>query len=177
LTSADANTRLLALRAARRRRDLKVLRSGLDDLENRHLAALYLGQVGDRDSIPRIRRLLQAAEPLARANAARALGVLRASDATDELMELAECDPELFVRRWATGAVGRLGTDRMVGRLAALLEDRDRGLWASAVFALGTIGTESACAVLRGVRDREPWFHFNRRRHIARALQGCHRTD
>jgi HEAT repeat protein len=170
-TSVDPEHRLQEILAARNSRDGDFLIRSLRDPDNRHLAALFLGELGRSDATPEITRLLDAANPLARANAARALGLLKAYDAVGRLTEIARDDPVPFVRGWATGALGRIGADASIPILLELLNDPEWRVRVQSAWALGLVGNDGAIEALKRARRRENPLHPLRRRAYRLALR------
>ena len=162
----DANLRLEMVLAAREAGDANYLAGALKDPDNRHLAALYLGQLGVLDAAPAIVLLLDASNPLARANASQALGMLSYTPAAPKLAEVALADTVPYVRAWAVQALGLLEREAAVPILLKLLNDPEWRVRLSAVSTLGTLGDQSCVGQIDQARRREP--PFSGRRHAYR---------
>jgi hypothetical protein len=94
-----------------------------DDLRHpeaarRAAAARRMGEAGDASRIDQLIRLLRDESSLVRAEAARALGSMRAVDASRELMVLAQTDEHAAVRDAAAVAVRQIDVQRFVKSLA-----------------------------------------------------------
>jgi HEAT repeat protein len=137
--------------------DTDLLIDGLKDPERRRTAAQWLGELGERKAIPALIRMLDAHDPFARIEAARALGVLEATEAVERLTEIATEDEELFVRRWAAEALGRIADPSSVHVLLGLLSAEDWGMRVSAVYALGLIDDPTTLDAVRNARRRDRW--------------------
>lgn len=166
----SADKRLKRILAAKAAGDTAYLVGSLRDPDNRHLSALFLGELDARGSISDIEVLLSANDPLARANAARALGKLRAREAAPRLLDLAQSDPIGFVRGWATGALGEIGDQSAVPALIDLLGDREWRVRVAAAYALGLVGDETSIPAIRRCLRREGLLHRFRRRAYREAL-------
>jgi HEAT repeat protein len=155
---------------ARRSGDLVTLRFALVDPDHRGLAARYLGELGDAESIPAIRRLLDAADEDVRIDAARSLGLLKSAADVPRLFELARHDPSPLVRDWAVGAIGRIGQRETVEPLIELLSDE---LWrVRAGAALARIGDQRALEPVReAARREEKWRYRYLYRKPMKALE------
>ncbi|MBI5482522.1 MAG: HEAT repeat domain-containing protein, partial [Deltaproteobacteria bacterium] len=97
----------------------------------------------------RARRALRDESPAVRAEGARRLGALRASEAVDALVGLLG-DPSPRVRRAATAALGAIGDRRALPALVGRLRDQDTEVRLAVVRILGDLGPrvkpEQACA-------------------------------
>ncbi|MFN0063949.1 MAG: HEAT repeat domain-containing protein [Myxococcaceae bacterium] len=121
---------------------------------NTDLAAA-LGDIGDAKAAPTLVRLLKSADNFVRLQAMSSLGTIRAPEAVQPLLEVAQ-NPreEAMVAGRAIVALGEIGDARTVGTLVRLLfEERGpaRGrtsLYEPASFALYRMGKPSADALL-----------------------------
>jgi len=173
----SSNQRLERMRGARAAGDSAYLVRSLADPDNRHLAALYLADLRATEAIPEIRRLLGAGDPLARANAARALGKLSDRGSSPCLRELATSDPVPFVRGWAVGALGEVHDEAAAPTLAELLRDSEWQVRVAAAYALGRLGAAEFIPAVRAARRREGFMHLARRRAYSNALRELRRTN
>ena len=97
-----------------------------------------LAATGCREGIECLRGFLGASDARVRVSAARALGRLRATEACEELIGLAENEAEAVAARIAAiRALGRTGDPRAAGPLAKLMAHRAEDLRAAAVRAAG----------------------------------------
>jgi HEAT repeat protein len=107
------------------------------------------GKIGVKDpsTITGLRRVLAVPDHRHRGMAARALGVLHATEALPELVQVLS-DGGKYDRILAASALGQLGHDAApaVGALSAVLDDPDLDLRRAAVEALGRIGDAAAPA-------------------------------
>jgi len=153
--SADSDDRLKRIVEAKHAKDAGYLIGALTDPDHRPLAASYLGNLEAIDAAEPLARLLDAADPYARAAAAYALGKVGAVEVLPRLRELASRDPEAFVRANAVDALGELRDDVSFDDLITRLEDRSWKVRGSAALALGAIGDPRAIAALRAARRRD----------------------
>ncbi len=164
---AAASTTATLLRAIRENhRNLSVLNSALqvlalsdvdvieplieflndpDDVELRIYAALALGERKDRRAIPALVRALADADANVRYHTIEAIGQLRAAEAVDALVAIAESG-DFFLAFPALDALRRIGDPIVAPRLVPLLADEL--LCEPAAAALGLLGDRDAVAPL-----------------------------
>jgi phycocyanobilin lyase subunit alpha len=156
--SRAENAAIQRVRTARRDRDCQYLVNALTDPVVRPWAARYLGKLGAADATPALRRLLDVSDPKARLAAADALAMLGAVEATEDLIVLAECDPDVAVQCHAVCALGALRDARSTPLLVRLLASRSRYVRLSAASALSQFGDDSVLEALRAASRREPFY-------------------
>lgn len=123
--------------------------------EDRRGAAEGLSRLGPA-SIPILIRAVADPLPNVRSTAATALGALRATEATPQLLGLLG-DPEAGPRRAAIEALGQLGGPEAVAGLVGALGAGDSETRAAAAGALGAIGDGSAVEpLLAAAGDLDP---------------------
>lgn len=142
----------------------------LDDLvgilsgsgKGRYAAAWALGEIGDLSAVPTLVKALDAADPLLRKSAVRALvklGPEASGQVADHLGQTADVDSQ----RAAIRVVGELRAEAAVETLVALDgPNRDAAAW-----ALGRIGSERGLQTLLGALEDPAW---QVRREAAQAL-------
>lgn len=115
----EQGERMRRLLIARQQRNTTYLIEALNETDPllRTITTGYLAKLQAVESIPAIVRLLRASNYNVRVAAIVALGDLRASAATDELLAIAEGDEKDFVRSWALGSLAKIDVD--VGLTAA----------------------------------------------------------
>lgn len=86
---------------AKQRADADYLIRALTDDEHRGMAARFIADIGAREGIPALERMLNVRDPDARRSAAIALGRLRADSAIPRLREVALSDEKPVTRAWA----------------------------------------------------------------------------
>lgn len=148
--------------------DADYLIRALADPDHRASAARFLAELGVRDAIPGITKLLDVADPVVRAQAAKALGALRAVEVLPRLIDAAKDDDSDAVRSYAVAALGRIGDPVANATLVALLVDPEVWIRRGAVSALALTGEESAIGPLRAASSLEPRW---RRRRYAKAIR------
>jgi HEAT repeat protein len=113
------------------------------------------GVLGPSDALELVRVALADESPAVRATAAAALGALRA-DGRAKLFRALFTDSDMGVRAAAAEAVGQAGLTELAPDLERALSHTD-GQWAaSAVRALGRLGTFSADALAQAARHPDP---------------------
>jgi HEAT repeat protein len=133
----------------------------LSDPDARYLAAGWLADAGETAAVPGLIRLLDASDWNVRRVAAESLGKLKAGEAGDRLLEMAEHDPSSFVRGWAIYAVAQLadadqlGDRDVVPLLISFLNDPHWALRNGASSALALLADPRALEPLRQARRRE----------------------
>ena len=146
------------------RGDTGALIKALADPDVRSLAARWLADAGEKAAIPGLMRLLDADDPPVRMVAAESLGKLKASEAAERLLELAESDPAPSVRSWAIyvvgqlAAAGELGGRAIVPLLISFLDDPEWKVRNGASAALSLIADPRALRPLREAFRRERGF-------------------
>ena len=149
------------LMTAERRGDTQRLLEALRDPEKRWWAARSVGNLGLREAVPHLMRLLDASDPDIRCVAIQSLAKLRAEEAADRLMAIAVEDEMDWVRSWAIdavanlGAAGQLGERDIVPLLSDYLHDPSWKVRASAAHGLGVLGDPRALDPLLQARRRE----------------------
>jgi HEAT repeat protein len=128
------------------------------DVAARSFAARSLGKLGATESIPALRRLLNAANPRVRSAGAQALGRLRASEAVPDLISMAQNDPDLAPQTHAIWALAQIGDKRAQSVLVALLKSQSWLVRSGAAWALGLFADSTVLAALRKARKQDAWF-------------------
>jgi len=127
----------------------KWVREGDTEQRSSALHALFMvGDYVDQSLKVDIVEALQDKDRMVRDHAILALGAGRYGDVLEELMPLAESDPDRTVRGQATTALGWQKDDRAVPLLEKLTADPTKELSYAAVNALETIGSPTAKAAL-----------------------------
>ena len=128
-------------------------------LLSRAQVAEALAKFPNARSIGALRKLLSDREELTRANAAEALGKLRASAAARHLLATLRSDRSPLVRGYAAEALGKLRRPALVPALATLLEHERSGLVRLyIVFALYSLGERRRWTdVLGFLNDADYW--------------------
>jgi HEAT repeat protein len=98
---------------------------------------------------------LEASDPKARLAAADALGMLRASGATEKLAEMAERDSDVAARTHAVRALGEIADPKTTPLLVRLLGSSSRWVRMSGAFALGQFADGSVVPAVRAASKRE----------------------
>jgi HEAT repeat protein len=120
------------------------------------LPAKWLADMEEIEAIPALTRVLDAANPDARAHAAAALYRLGPPlGAKPRLVEIAQSDPYTAARMWAATALGRFHDSELVPLLVELLRSSSWRLRSAAATALGETGDPAALEPLRRARRRE----------------------
>jgi hypothetical protein len=143
-----------AVDAAKVRGDVEYLTRALTEPDHRGLAARALGELGAREAVPALLRLLEASDRSVRIDGIRALGDLRASEAVERLREVASNDPDPTVRGWACAVLADLGGESTLELTLPLLEDSSMTVRGSAAYTLGKLGDPRALGPLRAARPR-----------------------
>lgn len=126
-------------------------------LANKELAAA-LGKLGDPKAAPALVGLLRAKDNYTRIEAIQALGVLRAPQAVEPLMQLAsDGTSEPFLNKKAIEALGRIGDARAVPVLMRMLTKERQGIsfYVESSFALYQMGTPAVDALLAAMDGRD----------------------
>ena len=171
--------------AAERRGDTQRLLEALRDPEKRWWAARSVGNLGLREAVPHLMRLLDASDPDIRCVAIQSLAKLRAEEAADRLMAIAVEDEMDWVRSWAIdavanlGAAGQLAERDIVSLLSDYLHDPSWKVRASAAHGLGVLGDPRALEPLfqawgreRGIKNR-----YLTRRAYKTAIRGVRQRE
>jgi HEAT repeat protein len=146
--------RTRGIKAAKEQGDVPYLIAQLTDTDHRGRAAKALGELGATEAIPRLMRLLDAADPGTRIDAVRALGRLQATEAIPRIRDLASADKDATARSWACQALVDLGDPHALELTLPLLADPLISVRGSAAYTLGRLGDARALAALRAARPR-----------------------
>lgn len=122
------------------------LRQALDDAspDVRHAAALALGELGDREAVPRLAQMVAGdPEPMPRQGAISALGQIGDARAAGPLLRALDSG-EADERFQATAAVCLVAPERAEAHLRVRLTDEDPEVRASAAAALGDLEAHDA---------------------------------
>jgi HEAT repeat protein len=153
---------------ARDQRDTAYLIEALNDTDPllRSITIRYLAKLQAVESIPAVLRLLQASNDNVRVAAVIALGDLRASAATDELIAIAEGDEKDFVRSWALGSLRKIDVDIGLTAARASWEDESWIVRRSVVKTfLNYGGWEEQSLIEEAMKSEKNW---RRRAYYAR---------
>lgn len=126
-------------------------------LANKALAAA-LGRLGDPKAVPALTGLLRTKDNYTRIEAIQALGVLRAPQAVEPLLQIVSDDgSEPFVNKKAIEALGRIGDVRAVPALMRMLTKERQGVsfYVESSFALYQVGTPAVEALLAAMEGRD----------------------
>jgi HEAT repeat protein len=167
----DRADRILAMRRARRSGDVDGLIVALRDPDTRAMAVKYLGKLGDPRAVPVLEPMLRAGDPHTRCNAAEALGKLGAVRYAEELLSLAENDPEPWVRSWAIAAAADLGAADAAGRILRLLDSEDARIRRAAAAFLGRYGRLEHVLAIRAAMTADSWLFRRPYRKAIAAIQ------
>lgn len=169
--------RLIELYAARERRDIDYLLDVLRDPEHRFMAAQYLGELGAKEAVPALTRLLLAGHNGTRSSAAEALGKIGADEVVPDLVDVACNDESVVTRTFAITALGRSGGERALGPLCELLSDENILVRQSAARALGNLGHPDAIDPLLFASARERWYSRGIHKKAIRKIREANRGD
>jgi HEAT repeat protein len=116
------------------------------------LACWVAGQLGRRETLPALRRLLVSPRTENRRAAVRAIGDFGDRRSAADVLAVAEADTDREARVMAANALGRLNAAAQAGSLLRLLADRgeDPRVRGAAAEALAMIGLPGASDALRG---------------------------
>ena len=151
--------------------DVAYLVQALTDPDHCASAARFLAELGAQDAAIQIVKLLDVTDPTVRAQAAKALGTLRAKAAVPRLIETARDDPDDVVRSYAVGGLGRIGDDEANPTLEALLSDNEVWIRRGAATALAETGSDSAIGPLRAASRRDRWWRRHRYTSAVREIR------
>jgi HEAT repeat protein len=136
--------------------------------EVRVAAVQTLAQLGARDEVPRLRRLVSDPEPTVRVAAIRALGVL-GGDAELPVLLRALGDPSAEVRAATLDTLGGLSGGDVVAPAASMLSDPDQKVVISAIQVLARRGDPSASfPLLEKVKAGQPQVQLEAIRALGR---------
>lgn len=125
----------------------------------RRLAAQYLGERGEAETVPYLVRALEDPEEVVQKAAAESLVKLGGAEIFGELIERLDNSRE-SVRKYSAYVLGRLGTKEnrtVVEALEKLAGDPDGAVRAEAFYALYEINSPSSEDIfVHGLRDKEP---------------------
>jgi HEAT repeat protein len=113
--------------------------------------ATALGAIGDPKGVPTLVRLMKLRDPYTRIEAITALGVMRAKEAVDPLIELATDESgEPFISKKAIQALGEIGDGKAVPALIRMMFKERKGVsfYVESSFALYQLGQPAADALL-----------------------------
>ncbi|MDD5676608.1 MAG: HEAT repeat domain-containing protein [Kiritimatiellae bacterium] len=146
-----------------------------NDIWTRRRATQALGQIGDERVVGVLMKLMNDPDGAVRQNAIVGLGWLRATNATEQLMQIVKNyrrdrkDKELDVwqQRIAVNgpqntvsaaifALGRIGDQQALPMFMELLSDIEGEIRSSAMFALGEAGNEQTARELAAFRQKQP---------------------
>lgn len=152
--------------------DISQLRQRLTDpnVDTRKATALSIGQAGIRELIPELVQMMKGeteADKDVRRAATQGLGELVEITTTDVLIEVMNNDENhVEIRRDASRALGKIGTDKAVNalieKLTALYEAKvTRGFQLDAIKALGEAKNTNAVSLLELIlQDQDAEIHF-----------------
>jgi HEAT repeat protein len=166
------NPRFKAIYQAKASGDVVQLIEALSDPDYRRTAATYLGELGSRDAIPHLVRLMRANDPAARGTAARVLGQLSAVEALSDLVSLVEHDRDDLPRSYAIRALGLIGRPEARQPLERILGDResDVRLRRLAVDSLAVVGDANSVMIIEQAASWESMLRRARYRKARRAI-------
>jgi HEAT repeat protein len=124
--------------SARASGDAEELLEALRDPAFRHLAAYALADLGETRAIPGLLKLMRAVDRNLRIAGVRSLGRLRAKEAINEIIEIADDDSDPLVREWAVYSIGLIGHASSHNWLLAKTRDTDEGIRVVALAALAS---------------------------------------
>lgn len=157
--SPEADERHRRIWVAREEEDVDYLIGALRDPDYRQVAARFLGKLGATEATQPLVPLLDARDPQVRCSAARALGELGAQAMLPRLIEIAEHDPEPWVRSRPCSA---WATSRRSCRCSCAGSGSPSGGPAIAAYALGELRDERAAEPLKRARRQESWLKRER---------------
>jgi HEAT repeat protein len=147
------------------------MRQLLNDPNSRvRLEALQaLGEVRDKEAVPRMTEMLADNDPAIRRQAIRSLSECEAGEAAPSIAaQLGDTDAR--VREEAADALGELKSPAAVEGLIAALGDATQDVRGEAIASLGEIGAKSAVPALRALYEQDPGPHARRLILALRAL-------
>jgi HEAT repeat protein len=168
--------RIHRLMQAKAAGNIPVLVESLQDPDVRTIAASFLGDLGAKEAIPEISRLLSSSNPRTRSGAIKSLRKLHAVEQAPALLALALNDESSVVRSHAVGALETAGGPKAQQVLIEALNDPEPAVGWCAARVLGLIGDEQAIGPLKEGSARA---HFLRRgayRKAIRAIRKRHGT-
>jgi HEAT repeat protein len=174
--SADYDERLRRLFEARRKGETAYLIDSLrTDPELAPSAAAWLADAGSVEAIPNLIHALEVANPFARSAGLRALQKLGPpASAKAKIVDLAQHDPDRFVRSRASTVLGYYGDRSLTPLLLALLRDPDWQVRTGAAVGLGKHGDLQALEPLRAELKklrRTPWIWYLSRLGYKQSIQ------
>ena len=114
-----------------------------------------LGEVRDKEAVPRMTEMLADGDPAIRRQAIRSLSECQAGEAgTAIAAQLGDADAR--VREEAADALGELKSQAAVEGLLQALADASQDVRGEAIASLGEIGDKSAVRGLRALYDQDP---------------------
>ena len=138
---------------------LALAATGSDSL--RYISVQILGRIGDPRALPAIRRLVDDRNSHVRRRAILALGEMRDSGTTTELIAVLLDDERSELRAAAAESLGNLGHDGAVPSLIQALQDSAVAVRKQGVVALHQLGTPAAqAAVVQALRDPDETVRF-----------------
>jgi HEAT repeat protein len=156
---------------AKSRGDVPYLIDAFRDPKARYYAAQCLGDLGAKEAIPPLIRLLHAGERASRSSAADALARMGALEAVPEIISRLEVEEDFAPRSWMISALGRLGDDAALEPLTRLLADPDVRVRLAAARALGMLGNPEAIEPLRYAAKHERWDNRSGYRKAIKAIK------
>jgi HEAT repeat protein len=142
------NQRIHRLKEAKAAGNVSVLVESLQDPDVRTIAASFLGDLGAREAIPEISRLLSSSNPRTRSGAIKSLRKLHAVEQAPALLTLALHDESSVVRSHAVGALETAGGPEAQRVLVEALNDPEPAVGWCAARVLGLVGDEQAIGPL-----------------------------
>lgn len=148
-------------------------------LANKELVAA-LGRLGDPKAAPALTGMLKAKDSYTRIEAIQALGLLRAPEAVEPLIQLASNeDTEPFLNKKAIEALGRIGDARAVPVLMRMLTKERQGIsfYVESSYALYQVGSPATEAVIAAMENRDAalakWAQDNGVNSASYAMKGA----
>ena len=131
-----------------------------DDLV-RVAAAETLGRIGDREALPDLWKAINDSSSLVRSYVAQAIGMLGDAADAEKLVKRLKHERDTHSKMGIYEALYRLGDDRYLLKLIALLKSRDYRIRCAVANALPTLLDDRSLAqfilsILRGVMSKEP---------------------
>ncbi len=128
-----------------------------------------LTAIGDKKAIPTLKKLAKMRDPFTQVEAVDGLGALQATEAVDDLMELASNEAtEAFITKKAIIALGNIGDPKAVPVLVNMMFKERKGIsfYVESSFSLYQIGAPAADALLPVVTGEDKkllaWAEQNR---------------
>lgn len=132
-----------------------ILHDSSRDKSVRAYAALALGKIKDRSTLPELKKALTDQDPSIRSSVVIAIGLTKSSESKDDLIKVLSNDRTSEVRAYAVIALAQLGDKSAYSIISKIAKKGDYTVQNMSILALGILGNEDALPELRDILEKK----------------------